>query len=227
MATKAKQTATATDYTFAAEQWDVDGWDKETDRISAMGFDIMGGFGVLEKYDLPRDIDTLRNFGEYTDPAKWTRYILKLYQDYIGKLGYIPKPEKNRIRDEYLKVAQETAPFISGMARAIADGCKLASDESGYVEADKDAMLEAAKPKFIRHIDTKRMSDYWQKVVEAAHTIKALKSFEVNNALPPSMNVTMCITDHVARQMICGDIDLDPRLFEKMMWPLFVKPNNR
>lgn len=218
-----KQTPDTTGYSFAETQWDIKGWDKMTDKISDMIMDFDSGLATLEKYDLPRDLATLKGYGEYSDPSKWTRYILSLYQSYVGKLGYVPKPEKNRIREEYLKVAQETAPFIGGLARAIAAGCPLTKDKNGCLEIDEEKMLKDAQPRYVRKIDVKRMSAYWKQVVASAQAIKSLRQFEENNGLPPTMNnISPLITDPIVRQMIGGSADLDPRTFEKVMWENFV-----
>lgn len=215
-----KKNPDTTEYSFADTQWDVEGWKKEIDKVSAMKFDFMGGFSTLEKYDLPRDLDTLKGYGEYSDPSKWTRYILSLYQSYIGKIGYVPKSERYRIREEYLRVAQETAPFIKGLANAVAAGCLL-KEEDGYIEVDNDKMLEDARPRFIRKIDVKRMSSYWKNVVASANAVKALKQFEDKNGLAPTMNISMHLNDPIVRRMIDGSVELDPNLFEQVIWRNF------
>lgn len=219
---KEKENLATTEYSFAETQWDVEGWEKQTEKISDLAKDFEAGRGTLERYDLPRDLATLKGYGEYSDPSKWTRYILSLYQSYVGKLGYIPKPEKNRIREEYLKVAQETAPFIAGIARAVAAGCPLIVDEEGYVEVDEERMTKEAEPKFLRKIDVKRMSSYWEHIVASAQAIKSLRQFEENNSLPPSTNFVKFATEPIARQMIGGNIPLDAKTFEKSMWRNFV-----
>lgn len=222
MKQKTKQTNAPEAYTFATEQWDVEGWVKEVERVSDMALDFSAGFNTLEKYDLPRDVETLKNFGEYTDPSKWRQYIMSLYGNYIGKLGYVPKPEKNRIRKEYMNVARETEAFIIGMANAVAGGCILTVDESNYIEVDEEATLEPRKKKYIRKIDTLRMSEYWRNIVAAATAVATLKHFEEYNGLTPSVYSTTLL-DPISRRMISGDEDLDPHTFETHMWRKFVK----
>lgn len=217
----------AAPYPFAATQWDAEGWMEASERISDMVMDVDAGLSTLEQYELPRDLDTVKNFGEYADPIKWTRYIMHHYADYLGKLGFVPKSEKRRLRAEYKKVADETAPLIAGLARAIAGGCKLRVDDSGMVEADEEAMLNEAKPRFIRRIDTERMAAYWQKVEEAARAVRKLKDFEADNALPTTVNVMVHVTDPVSRRMVLGEMELDPKEFEREEWRNFVKSDNR
>ena len=222
MKEKTEQTNAPEAYSFAAEQWDVEGWSKELERVSDMALDFSAGFNTLEKYDLPRDVETLKKFGEYADPTKWKLYIMSLYSNYISKLGYVPKSERNRIREEYMTVAKETESFIIGMANAIAMGCVLAVDKSGYVEVDEDATLEPRKKKYIRKIDTRRMSGYWGKIVAATTAVTTLKNFEECNGLAPSVYSTTLL-DPISRRMISGDENLDPRTFEKYMWRKFIK----
>lgn len=146
------------------------------EQLKAQVKGVNDALEVLKAEDIPTDLPTLKKI-MVSDEA-FNEWVGKAMDSYVGKLGFIPKPERKRIKDQFFGVAKKTENERNTIAVFLSDAkYNIVQDKDGSLqydwdEADKDATEKA----------TKRFSDedieYFsmlQKVVEA---VKELDKWE-------------------------------------------------
>ena len=131
---------------------------------------------VLEAEGLPTDINTLRKI--IVSDEAFIAWMDKAEASYIGKLGFIPKEEKKRIRETFRAMAgrtREARNTVGGFIRE--KKFPIIQDSDGTLHYDRTEVDKVLTEKFTKHF-TDEDKEYFQVLQEAKEALQRLYGWE-------------------------------------------------
>lgn len=127
-------------------------------------------------------------------------FIKAEFNDYLKRVGFVPKGERQRILENYNSLFFSVKPLVSAASSALQKGIILEAD--GTVNEKKLEEISREKATFIYDIPV--MQEFYQLVCEAQTAINALKDFEEKNKLSTHFTLVLAAP--------CSEIVLPPRI---------------
>lgn len=131
----------------------------------------------LKKEDIPTTLDVLKNILK-SDEA-FNEWLGKAEKSYIGKMGFVPKEEKERVHQSFVDVLKRTATIRSCLHGFIWNkyGYEVKQDKDGKLTFDFEKIeaeaTEAAKKYFTD--EDKQYFGLLQGVVESYNKVRAFE----------------------------------------------------
>ena len=163
---------------------------------------------VLEAEGLSTDIDTLRKI--IVSDEAFIAWMDKAEASYIGKLGFIPKEEKKRIKETFLAMADRTRDARNTVGVFLKEK-KFPIIQDGdetlhYDRAEVDKVLTA---KYTKHF-TDEDKEYFQIILGAKEALQRLYDWEMEHLYVSlkliSQNVGKFLTEEFTKEWFHSSI---------------------
>lgn len=163
------------------EQFDVDQSIK-AGIIEGLRVQVQGVNDALERLkseDIPTDLPTLKKI-MISDEA-FNEWVGKAMDSYVGKLGFIPKEERNRIKEQFFEVAEKTKNERNTIAVFLSDAkYPIVQGKDGSLQYDWEEVEKAAT-----EMATKRFTDedveYYSMLSKVIESLRELYKWEENH----------------------------------------------
>lgn len=130
----------------------------------------------LRAEDLPTDIGTLRKI--VTSEEAFAKWIDKAEASYIGKLGFIPKEERKRIKETFLDLKERTASARNTVGNFLqAEKFPIIQDCDGTLHYDRAEVDRILTERFTKRF-TDEDKEYFQVLQEAKEALQRLFDWE-------------------------------------------------
>ena len=162
----------------------------------------------LRAEDLPTDIGTLRKIVTSEDAfAKW---IDKAEASYIGKLGFIPKEERKRIKKTFLDLKERTASARNTVGNFLqAEKYPIIQDSDGTLHYDRAEVDRILTERFTKRF-TEEDKEYFQVLQEAKEAILRLYDWEKGHLYTPmkliAHDIGKFLTDEFTKEWFLRNI---------------------
>lgn len=123
---------------------------------------------VLKAEDIPTDLPTLKKI-MVSDEA-FNEWVGKAMDSYVGKLGFIPKPERKRIKEQFFEVVKKTKNERNTIAVFLSDAkYTIVQDKDGSLRYDWEEAEKGATERATKRFSNEDVEYYGMlsKVVEA------------------------------------------------------------
>ena len=131
---------------------------------------------VLETEGLPTSINTLSKI-VVSDEA-FTNWIDKAEASYIGKLGFIPKEEKKRIRETFRAMADRTRDARNTVGHFLREKkFPIIQDGDSTLHYDREEVDKVLTAKFTKHF-TDEDKEYFQIILGAKEALQRIYDWE-------------------------------------------------
>lgn len=156
---------------------------------------------VLEAEGLPTDIGTLRKI--IVSDEAFANWIEKAEASYIGKLGFIPKEEKKRIRETFRAMVDRTQNARNTVGHFLREKkFPIIQDGDSMLHYDREEVDNVLTEKY-----TKRFSDedkeYFQVILQAKESLQKLSDWEEAHLYVPinliAQNVGKFLTEEFTK----------------------------
>lgn len=118
-------------------------------------------------------------------------FIKAEFNDYLKRVGFVPKGERQRILENYNVLFYDLKPLVSAASSALQKGVVLEAD--GTIDMKK---LEASAREFATTVyDIPTMTEFYQLVCAAQKAISDLKAYEEANGLSTNFAITLTVPD--------------------------------
>ncbi len=154
-------------------------WAKKIDDLRAR----------LEAEGLPNNREFIEKIT--ADEMALDVFIKAEFQNYLKKIGFIPKGERQRVLENYNVLFYDLKPLVSAASSALQKGVVLEAD--GTINEKK--LEEAAREEATFIYDVPVMQEFYQLVCEAQTAINALKAYEEANGLSTNFAITLTVPD--------------------------------
>lgn len=164
----------------------------------------------LRAEDLPTDIGTLRKIVTSEDAfAKW---IDKAVASYIGKLGFIPKEERKRIKKTFLDLKERTASARNTVGNFLqAEKYPIIQDSDGTLHYDRAEVDRILTERFTKRF-TEEDKEYFQVLQEAREALQRLFDWEKVHLYVPlrycAQNVGKFLIEGFSKDWFCNAIGI-------------------
>lgn len=164
----------------------------------------------LRAEDLPTDIGTLRKIVTSEDAfAKW---IDKAEASYIGKLGFIPKEERKRIKKTFLDLKERTASARNTVGNFLqAEKYPIIQDSDGTLHYDRAEVDRILTERFTKRF-TDEDKEYFQVLQEAKEVLRRLSDWEKVHLYVPlqycAQNVGKFLIEEFSKDWFCNAIGI-------------------
>ena len=183
---------------FKKASFDEEKYRNHREFLMKWGEEISNLRDRLEQEGLPSDREFIEKIT--ADEMALDQFIKEEFQNYLKKIGFIPKGERQRVLENYNVLFYDLKPLVSAASSALQKGIVLEQD--GSIDEKR---LEASAREFATTVyDIPVMQEFYQLVCEAQTAINALKDFEEKNKL--STNFTLVLAAP------CSEIVLPPRI---------------
>jgi hypothetical protein len=154
---------------------------------------------TLKKEDIPTQLEVLKNILKSDEAFK--DWLDKAEKSYIGKLGFIPKEERERVHQSFIDVLNRTATPRNGLQGFIynRNGYKVEQDADGKLYFDLQQIESEATEKAKKYFtdEDKEYFSHLQDVVEAYHKLQSYE--KAHDYVPFSRN-----TESFMRNLMSG-----------------------
>jgi hypothetical protein len=154
---------------------------------------------ALKKEDIPTQLEVLKNILKSDEAFKG--WLDKAEKSYIGKLGFIPKEERERVHQSFIDVLNRTATPRNGLQGFIynRNGYKVEQDADGKLYFDLQQIESEATEKAKKYFtdEDKEYFSHLQDVVEAYHKLQSYE--KAHDYVPFSRN-----TESFMRNLMSG-----------------------
>lgn len=144
----------------------------------------------LKAEGIPTDLPTLKSIVR-TEEA-FEKWLNDAENSYIGKIGFLPKEEKERIHSTFLDLSRRTEPernYLQGF---------IFGKHSGLIRQEKDGSLSVDMQEIRKDLEekhrktfTEKDKEYYSLVLDARKAYKAIQEFErIEKYAPFSMTDT-------------------------------------
>lgn len=164
----------------------------------------------LRAEDLPTDISTLRKIVSSEEAfAKW---IDKAEVSYIGKLGFIPKEERKRIKETFLDLKERTASARNTVGNFLqAEKYPIIQDSDGTLHYNRAEVDRILTERFTKRF-TEEDKEYFQVLQEAKEALQRLFDWEKVHLYVPlqycAQNVGKFLIEEFSKDWFCNAIGI-------------------
>ena len=157
---------------------------------------------VLETEGLPTSIDTLSKI--IVSDEAFAGWIGKAEASYIGKLGFIPKEEKKRIRETFRAMADRTRDARNTVGHFLREKkFPIIQDGDSTLHYDREEVDKVLTEKY-----TKRFSDedkeYYQVILQAKAALQRLYDWEEAHLYVPMNLITQNVGKFLTEEFTKG-----------------------
>lgn len=164
------------------EDFIVQEWLKKHDlqRLEQQEEGVNKSLEVLESEGLPTSINTLSKI-VVSDEA-FTNWIDKAEASYIGKLGFIPKEEKKRIRETFRAMADRTRDARNTVGHFLREKkFPIIQDGDSTLHYDREEVDKILTEKYTKRF-TDEDKEYFQVLQEAKEALQRLYDWEESHS---------------------------------------------
>lgn len=163
---------------------------------------------VLESEGLPTDLGTLRKI--IVSNEAFADWIGKAEASYIGKLGFIPKEEKKRIRETFRAMVERTQNARNTVGYFIREKkYPIIQDNDGTLHYDREEVDQALTKKYTKRF-TEEDKEYFQVLQEAKEAILRLYDWEKGHLYTPmkliAHDIGKFLTDEFTKEWFLRNI---------------------
>ena len=175
-------------------------------RIEAQEAGVNNAIQALQAEGLPTDFDTLQKI-VITEEA-FERWVSKAEASYIGKIGFLPREERKRIKATFRAMADRTAQARNTIA-VFVNGNKypIVQDMDGALHYDRTAVNKALTEQFSKHF-TDEDKEYFQVIQEAKAALNKLSNWEQEHQYVPlaysAPNIGKFLVDEFTKDWFCN-----------------------
>lgn len=130
---------------------------------------------TLKKEDIPTQLDVLNHILKNDEAFK--EWLDKAEKSYIGKLGFLPREERERVHQSFVDVMNRTATARNGLQGFIfnRNGYKVEQNQDGKLYFDFQKIESEATEQAKRYFtdEDKEYFSHLQDVVEAYHKLQS------------------------------------------------------
>lgn len=151
----------------------------------------------LRAEELPTDIGTLRKIA--TSEEAFAKWIEKAEASYIGKLGFIPKEERRRIKKTFLDLMERTASARNTVGTFLkAEKYPIVQDCDGTLHYDRAEVDRILTERFTKYF-TDEDKEYFQVLQEAKEALQRLFDWEKEHLYAPLQYSAQNVGDFLMR----------------------------
>lgn len=175
-------------------------------RIEAQEAGVNNAIQALQAEGLPTDFDTLQKI-VITEEA-FERWVSKAEASYIGKIGFLPREERKRIKATFRAMADRTAQARNTIA-VFVNGNKypIVQDTDGALHYDRTAVNKALTEQFTKHF-TDEDKEYFQVLQEAKAALIRLSDWEQEHQYVPlaysASNIGKFLVEEFTKDWFCN-----------------------
>lgn len=176
------------------------------ERIEAQEAGVNNAIKALQAEGLPTDIDTLQKI-VITEEA-FERWVSKAEASYIGKIGFLPREERKRIKATFRAMADRTAQARNTIA-VFVNGNKypIVQDTDGALHYDRTAVNKALTEQFTKHF-TDEDKEYFQVLQETKAALSKLSNWEQEHQYVPlaysAPNIGKFLVEEFTKDWFCN-----------------------
>ena len=164
----------------------------------------------LRAEELPTDIGTLRKIA--TSEEAFAKWIDKAEASYIGRLGFIPKEERKRIKETFLALKERTASARNTVGNFLqAEKYPIIQDSDGTLHYDRAEVDRILTERFTKRF-TDEDKEYFQVLQEAKEALRRLFDWEKVHLYVPlqycAQNVGKFLIEEFSKDWFCNAIGI-------------------
>lgn len=208
---------------FGLDVWfDNKAYDVAVESLRDRDFDFNLGFDALVKYDMPRSKSDLDEYAKCTDTKHLRALILSWADKAIERIGFLPKWERKRIRQEFVDLYDNVARDVFPMCLALNAGVNLEECEDGYFLADCNDKEEEVKAEFMYGVDVDALREYYNLVDLTRKLIDKTDKMESARGMSPCVPRPGVNTGYNA-SVAFGNAKLTPYAFFEANAKFFIR----